>query len=328
MTLHPEHVGQRVVVRVTVPGELGPSGGPAMTDVLGILEAHSAETLVVRRLDDVMVTILRRDIVTSKPVPPRPSARHRISAADLQRICAAGWVAPVLEHLGDWLLRAAGGFTGRANSVLATGDPGVATDTALEAVSRFYTRLHLPSQAAVIVGSEELSALTERGWTRSRPQESDTLVQIASVSMARRAAHDRSAVEDVKILEQLTDGWMTRYGRTAGAESAAVRAVLSSGDRVAFAQLGEPAVAIGRGVLTGDWLGLSAVDVDEPLRGTGRGEAIVDALLAWGAARGARSAYLQALGSNEHALSLYARYGFTTHHAYRYLRPGLPREGG
>jgi N-acetylglutamate synthase len=321
MTLRAEHVGQRVVIRVIVPGERGPSGGPAMTDVLGILEALEDETLVVRREGGQPETIRRRDVVTSKPVPPRASVRHRISADDLQRICACGWVAPIQERLGDWVLRAGGGFTGRANSVLPVGDPGVALDTALAEVGTFYAGHDLPAQAQVVVGSDLMAALDERDWVRSRPDESDALVQIASVAMARRTGRRRNGGEDVRILERLTDDWVARYGRTEGADGGVVRWLLSSGGLVAFAQLGEPAVAIGRGVVTGDWLGLYAVEVDPSLRGNGLGSAIVDALLEWGASRGARSAYLQSLASNDGALALYRRYGFSTHHAYQYLRP-------
>ena len=47
-----------------------------------------------------------------------------ISIPDLEQRAALGWRAPQEDRLGDWVLRAAGGFTGRANSALAAGDPG------------------------------------------------------------------------------------------------------------------------------------------------------------------------------------------------------------
>jgi GNAT superfamily N-acetyltransferase len=292
-----------------------------MTDVLGVLESLSENTLLVRRENGELVTVKQEEVVTSKPVPPRASVMHRISADRLQRICAAGWVAPIEERLGEWLLRAGGGFTGRANSVLTGADPGMPFDSALAVVSDFYAQHQLPPQAQVVVGSTVMAALTERRWVAARPDESDALVQIASVSMARRARPGGGGSVDVRILERLTDDWVARYGRTAGADSAVVRSLLASGGLVAFAQLGEPAVAIGRGVVTGDWLGLYAVEVDPSLRGNGLGSAVVDALFGWGASRGARSAYLQALAGNTGALALYGRYGFSTHHAYRFLRP-------
>ena len=42
---------------------------------------------------------------------------------DLERAAALHWQAPETEPLGEWRLRAAAGFTGRANSALPVGDP-------------------------------------------------------------------------------------------------------------------------------------------------------------------------------------------------------------
>ena len=61
---------------------------------------------------------------------PRPS-----DIEDLERAAALHWQAPEPERLGDWLLRAAEGFTGRANSALPLGDPGVPLPEAVAAVA-------------------------------------------------------------------------------------------------------------------------------------------------------------------------------------------------
>ena len=45
------------------------------------------------------------------------------------------------------------------------------------------------------------------------------------------------------------------------------------------------------------------------------------ALVEWGAAQGATTAYLQVPEDNVAARRLYERLGFATHHAYRYLTP-------
>ncbi|MBA2716348.1 MAG: hypothetical protein H0U51_04730 [Propionibacteriales bacterium] len=71
MTLHRGLIGQRVVVRRVVTGEVGPSGGPALTDVLGILEAWGDQTLSVRREAGDLVTVPLAEIVAGKGVPPR-----------------------------------------------------------------------------------------------------------------------------------------------------------------------------------------------------------------------------------------------------------------
>ena len=51
------------------------------------------------------------------PEPPNPRV------TDLERAAALHWQAPETESLGEWLLRAAAGFTGRANSALPAATP-------------------------------------------------------------------------------------------------------------------------------------------------------------------------------------------------------------
>ena len=68
--------------------------------------------------------IERSKIIAARRVPAAaggPDPR-RISAADLQRHALLGWLA-WHEPLGEWTLRAGGGFTRRANSCHAVGDP-------------------------------------------------------------------------------------------------------------------------------------------------------------------------------------------------------------
>ena len=77
MSLSASDVGRRVVVRRLLPGERGPSGGPAMTDVIGVLEEYDAEHLVVRRKDDSTVSIAQDLVVAAKTIPPPPPTRAR-----------------------------------------------------------------------------------------------------------------------------------------------------------------------------------------------------------------------------------------------------------
>jgi hypothetical protein len=63
-----------VVVRRVLPGESGPSGGPAMTDVLGIMEGWDGSTTTIRT-EAGLVSIEIADIVAGKQVPPRPPRR-------------------------------------------------------------------------------------------------------------------------------------------------------------------------------------------------------------------------------------------------------------
>ena len=77
MALTRADVGRRVVVRRRLPGERGPSGGPALTDVIGVLERYDDDHLLVRRKDDTTVRIAQEHVVAAKTVPPPPAPRHR-----------------------------------------------------------------------------------------------------------------------------------------------------------------------------------------------------------------------------------------------------------
>ena len=74
-----------MVVRRVLPGETGPSGGPAMTDVLGVCTAWADGVCVVAPSSGgPPVTIRIADIVSGKPVPPRPSPRLRVTPREAQ----------------------------------------------------------------------------------------------------------------------------------------------------------------------------------------------------------------------------------------------------
>src|SRR3954470_14947986 len=107
-SLGPHVVGTRVVVRRVLRGETGPSGGPAMTDVLGICTAWGDGVCVIEPTSGGgSVTIALADIVSGKQVPPRPSPRLRVSAREAQLRAFA--LCPDLEvqamEPSGWVLR-------------------------------------------------------------------------------------------------------------------------------------------------------------------------------------------------------------------------------
>jgi N-acetylglutamate synthase len=76
VTLSAADVGHRVVVRRVLPGERGPSGGPAYADVVGELLSFDDTHLRVRRRDGETVQVARADVVAGKRVPPAPPPRR------------------------------------------------------------------------------------------------------------------------------------------------------------------------------------------------------------------------------------------------------------
>lgn len=330
--LGPHVVGQRVVVRRVLRGQTGPTGGPAFTDVLGVLESWGSGVAVVRPESGPAVSISIADIVSGKPVPPRPSVRLRVSAADAERRAQASWPAAETQALGAWLMRASGGYSSRANSVLAVGSPGMELEAALARVSSFYESRGLPAWAQVVVGSDEQMALESAGWVLARPGEADTLFQIASVSAARRLVRRSlpAVVPPVAVSSQVSPAWLAddqralAYGPAAvsvleGSPDVGFMAVISSEGTV----IAKGRVARGSGDVPGDedWAGITNLWVSPDHRRRRLGTVVMSALLEWAAERGATTAYLQVRGDNPGAIAAYEPLGFVTHHAYRYLTP-------
>ncbi|HVQ17751.1 MAG TPA: GNAT family N-acetyltransferase, partial [Actinomycetes bacterium] len=150
-------IGQRVSVRLGAEG-LGPSGGPAMRDVVGVLvdvraaAAGSPEVWEIQRGNGTVERIRVDEIVVAKVVPgvaPAVRRANDISIADLEAVAADGWRPLESALLGGWRFRAAGGFTGRANSVLPLGDPAGALDDALELAVTWYAERGLPAKFQV-----------------------------------------------------------------------------------------------------------------------------------------------------------------------------------
>src|ERR1035437_8979556 len=125
--------GMRAVVRRRIDG--------GVTDALGDVVAIEADTVSVRTRRGVEV-IDRVAVVAAKEVPPRPARRGAphlaISMHDLERVMVEGWPPLERAQLGGWLLRAGAGFTGRANSVLPLGDPGVSLSEAIDHCESWY----------------------------------------------------------------------------------------------------------------------------------------------------------------------------------------------
>ncbi|SNS29544.1 Acetyltransferase (GNAT) family protein [Geodermatophilus pulveris] len=241
--------------------------------------------------------------------------RSPLDVTDLERLAARGWRGTEEGRLGDWLLRAGGGFTGRANSALVVGDPGRPLPDAVEAVARWYRDRGL-RPAAMLPGRQARAAgaaLAAAGWERDE----DVLVLTAPLGPA---AADGVPVE---LLPEPDDAWLAAYRHRGRPLPPTARAVLTTAEDVVFAAVRRepppaPPAAVGRGVVTDGWLGVAAVTVEERYRRQGLATAVMAALQRWGAGRGARWLYLQVSASNAPARALYRRAGLIEHHRYHY----------
>ncbi len=169
--LGPHVVGQRVVVRHLVRGETGPTGGPALNDVLGVCLSWR-DGVVVIDSDRGPVEVPVADIVSGKPVPPRPSVRHRDSPRSVELHTHVLWPDLVAEPLGEWVLRCAPAYDGRlrrrANSTLAMGDPGRPLAEASATVRAWHRERDREPMVMAVAGSEVEAGLLGARLARPR----------------------------------------------------------------------------------------------------------------------------------------------------------------
>ncbi|MEU5782875.1 GNAT family N-acetyltransferase [Micromonospora lupini] len=317
--LRQQDVGHRIVVRRIVGIR---EGRPLFSDALGEL-VELSETHLTLATAQGPLRVPMAQVHRAKRVPPtrRPTAAAVVA---LERAADEAWPAPTRGRLGDWLLRSAEGWTGRANSALPIGDPDRPLPAAVDAVERWYAdrgqpaMINTPLPLAAPVGAE----LDERGWG-SRPP---TLVQIAPLPLATpapgvpRAGAGGAAAAVVEVATAPSDEWLAvAAGRKGGLPDAARHVLTAVGQvRFAHAYVDGTLVAIGRGTVTGQgrWLGLSLIEVLPPLRRQGLARRVIDTLAEWGASAGATHAFLQVEQHNAAAVALYRTHGFTTHHTY------------
>jgi N-acetylglutamate synthase len=253
-----------------------------------------------------------------------------IDIAALDRMAALTWRGTEQEPLGGWLLRAAGGFTGRANSALTAGDPGIPLPEAAAGIQRWYAARGLTPMASVSfpAGEPHRSPVDQffaaQGWALRDEAEVIVMTQrsaaVATSSAAPPVAPNASALP-IRLDDAPRNDWLALYHfRGQPALPPVARTILTSAPWQAFASVrdGDRTVAIGRVAGAGDWAGLTAIEVDPDYRRRGLGAAVTTALIAHAAGRGLARVFLQVEDGNGPALALYRRLGFTEHHGYHY----------
>ena len=242
---------------------------------------------------------------------------------DLERAAACHWQAPEQDRLGDWLLRAAEGFTGRANSALPLGDPGLPLPEAVAAAEDWYRRRALPPMIVVpgvldqgIPPGPLENLLAERGWF---PRPGPAFVMTAAIA-------DIPVTDtDVHVAPEPDESWLALYRYRGQDLPPIARTLLMSAPWQAFASVRRDGrvVACGRISVAGapgeQWGAITAVQVDPAWQRRGLAAALTSALAAVAAGRGARRVLLQVETDNAPARALYFRCGFRDSHRYHYL---------
>lgn len=294
-------LGSRVVVRRRV--------GPRFTDLLGELS----------EITDTHLTVVTAKGAVRVPLDEVHRAKRVPDVAGLEWAAAEAMPALHTERLGDWLLRSSEGYTGRANSVLPMGNPGMPFAAALERIGEFYRRHDQPPlfDVPLPLGRPVARALSDHGFA---PVVS-SLVMVIDLPDLVAATPEEPTFEHSPTP---TPEMLAIIAGRRGTLSPAAIHVLTQVPEITFIGYprNPPLLSMARGTVTRSWLGLFHVETVPAARRQGLGRAAVGALARWGRQRAATRAYLQVESDNEAAIGLYESIGFTVHHTYTRYRRG------
>lgn len=247
-----------------------------------------------------------------------------MNADELQVIMTAG-MPPLESHrIGSWLLRASAGYTGRANSVLPVGDPGIPVCAAIDQVAVWYAER---DQAALVQLSHGIGAqpadsplgelLAQRDWRFFRR----TVVMTKSTRKHEASAHPspvRIAVSDVP-----TDDWWRSASPRALEHRRTLRRMLQHVPVAAYltAYVDNRPVGHLRLAFSNGWSGVFDVHTERSARGRGVARALMHRAEETATDRRIPLQYLQVAADNLAAVSLYRSLGWQSHHEYHYATP-------
>jgi N-acetylglutamate synthase len=310
--------GMRAVVRKRI--EHG------VTDALGDVVAIDQDTVSVRTRLGIVV-IDRAAVVAAKEVPPRSTRRGAphlaISMDDLERIMVEEWPPIERAELGGWLLRAAAGFTGRANSALPLGDPGVPLSAAVDRCESWYDAREL-QRLFCLFGPEGFTAdddpLGRELLARAYEPFKNTMVLTASTGALQPEIPHASGAR-VRLEAVPSPAWWDAWADKEGTTPDVARSVLSGSPDQLFASLEVDGTVAGVARLSFAhmWAGVSALRVATEHRRTGVAMQLMGAIADESRTRRIRSVYAQVAQANSPSRSLFERLGFSVHHEYVYL---------
>jgi ribosomal protein S18 acetylase RimI-like enzyme len=241
-------------------------------------------------------------------------------ALALERIAALGWPGLETEVVDGWLLRAGGGWTGRANAALPLRDVGDDVAVMLDVVARWYAERGLPPlvQVPLPVRAPLRRQLVAGGWV----DHWGAVVLTCGLDDLLAGTRRHAELPAVTVAHAPDEAWLGAYHFLGGSLPDVAVGVLRAGSPrfLSVAQDGAT-IAICRIAVDEGWLGITAVEVAPAHRRRGLATHLLVAALRHARARGATNVYLQTTDDNEAALTLYRGVGFTRHHEYRYHGP-------
>lgn len=217
-----------------------------------------------------------------------------------------------------WVLRFAGGYTRRSNSVNPIYPSSDNLDEKIERCAALYRALgvRMVFKLTDAVQPPDLDAQLARRGFEAEGRTSVQTIDLVSLDFAD--------LQPVTIQAQRSDGWVADYARFNKIDPARIptitRLLDNMGLSAAYASIVEEGrvVAVGLGVAGQGCAGLFDIVTDAGQRKRGLGRRLVLNLLRWGRGQGAAQGFLQVVPQNTPAIRLYDSIGFREAYQYWY----------
>jgi GNAT superfamily N-acetyltransferase len=242
------------------------------------------------------------------------------SVSEIEQACLKAWPAIDTASDGKWVLRAAGGYTKRANSVQSL-DPDDDADAAprLERATRWYRDRGLPPVFRVtpLAGPGILTEL-DKAWTAF----DHSLVLAMDLGPLSFAPDENTA-----LLPVTSPDWLRAQQRLQGYDEATVGRLARIVERIKaparglihYGEDANPSASALMVVVNGLVFANNVVTAGHQRR-RGFARTLLASGLAWARQAGGRRAGIQVLASNAPAIALYEGLGYQRHYEYHYRR--------
>ena len=236
----------------------------------------------------------------------------------IERVAYTAWSPDEMVEIGGWTVRSSGGFTRRLNSATTAGD----ADTSLEtkrAITAWLAARGAPLTVRVTpVMPSTVQEACAASWGLAPVDETIVLARTPTRSIGGRNIRivdpaDDMFAQELMALNGRSEADVEPWRRVAGRIAPHATGLWIPGEAVAFIAIADAIASV------------FSLAVLPERRRSGLATRMINAAFTWAAERDAETMFVQVLGTNAPALTLYERLRFDEVYRYHYLEPSPGR---